>query len=191
VTGHPCALDIQRYSIGMTKQFHLPEIPFSPIDALNRRAAAVGSPRYVDGAHHANYNGHALVLWWNSYRKYYILEYTWNGRQVICRGSFEDCLRAALREYERGALGTSVTISPREDDAEAIALCEQTPKVQSGREGKREWWTWRHEAACESARDYALPGRMTMLFDWPLMQAAESREAYEAALREKHGRVYT
>lgn len=41
-----------------SKEYHLPVIPFSPIDALNRRAAAVGSIGYAEAASHANYNGH-------------------------------------------------------------------------------------------------------------------------------------
>jgi hypothetical protein len=54
-----------------------------------------------------------------------------------------------------------------------------------------DWYTWRHVCAAASARDYANPRGMVMLFDWDLMQAADSREAYEAALKAKHGRVYT
>jgi hypothetical protein len=174
-------------------EFHLPIRPYTPIDALNRRAAAMGSPGYAQATSHANYNGHHVTLAWNSYRGYYVAEYFWAGRVVIARGEFAECLAAVLRHYEQGALGASATIAPREDDAEAIALCRASATLVDGplhRLGDKSWWTWRHDCASEAARDYANPGALAMLFDWELMQAADSREAYEAALRQKYGRVY-
>ena len=87
-------------------EFHVPERPYTPIDALNRRAAAVGSPRYAALTSHADYNGHQVTVAFNDYRQYYTAEYFWAGRQVLARGSFEACLQAALREHARGALGS-------------------------------------------------------------------------------------
>lgn len=181
--------------------FHLPVRPYSPIDALNRQAAALGSPRYAELSAHADYNGHHVTLSWNSYRSYYVAEYFWAGRVVIARGSFADCLAAVLSEYGRGALGASATVRPREDDIEAMAACRACAELQPGDGwaetggGMREltkgsWWTWRHDCARAAARDTANPGALTMHFDWELMQAAEDRKAYEAALRAKYGRVY-
>lgn len=177
--------------------FHLPVRPYSPIDALNRSAAALGSPRYGAAAAHADYNGHHVSLSWNDYRSYYVAEYYWAGRMVIARGRFADCLRAVLAEYNRGALGASASVSPRPDDTEAIALCEATPDLAPGAvagewmEGNRPaWYTWRHECAAASARDYANPRGLVMVFDWDVMQASATREEYETALRAKHGRVY-
>lgn len=176
----------------MTDQlaFHLPERPYSPIDALNRRAAAVGSPPYAMATGHADYNGHHVTLAWNSFRKYYVAEYFWAGRVVIARGDFASCLRAVLTEYNRGALGSSANVYPREDDAEALALCEATDLLVPGKEDARTWYTWRHQCAAEAARDCAHPGAAAMVFDWDLMQTCETRQAYEDALRERHGRVY-
>jgi hypothetical protein len=183
-------------------EFHIPVRPYTPIDALNRHSAALGSPRYAELTSHADYNGHHVRVWWNDYKGYYIAEYTWDGRQVLARGSFADCLTAALREHERGALGSSASIHPRADDAAAIALCEATDSVCSGTiwredpdswQGKRiagDWWTWRHQWAVESARDYANPRKLVKIFDWDLMQSAETQSAYEAALKAKHGSVY-
>lgn len=180
--------------------FHLPVRPYSPIDALNRRAAALGSPRYVELTSYADYNGHHVTLSWNSYRGYYVAEYFWAGRVVLARGSFDVCLAAVLAEYNRGALGASASICPREDDAAAIATCTARDELREGdiwdRDGgasaikKGSWHTWQHECAAASARDYANPHALVMLFDWTLMQASETREAYEAALTAKHGRVY-
>lgn len=171
--------------------FYLPVRPYTPIDALNRRAAAVGSPRYAAGASTADYNGHAVRVWWNDFRRYYIAEYQWAGRNVLARGTFEDCLRAALSEYDRGALGASVMVAPRPDDAEALAACEAHPRLVPGRVPENsEWLTWRHSAAAQSVRDYANPGRACLIFDWDLMQAADSEGAYLAALKAKYGNPY-
>lgn len=172
--------------------FHLPVRPYSPIDALNRRAAAVGSPRYAAAASNADYNGHHVTISWNAYRGYYIAEYWWAGRNVLARGSFAICLKAALSEYQRGALGASVSISLREVDFEAEALCRNTPELQPGELPRTlEWCTWKHECAAASVRDYANPGMRVMHFDWPLMEASDTQEAYEAALKAKYGSVYT
>jgi len=174
-----------------SREYHLPERPFTPIDSLNRRAAALGSPRYAQATGHANYNGHHVTLNWNDYRRYYVAEYFWAGRMVIARGSFAHCLAATLEEYNRGALGASAGISPREDDVEAIVLCDSTTALHPGREPARDWYTWRHECAAASARDYANPRGMVMIFDWDLMQASPDQKAYEEALQARHGRIYT
>lgn len=174
--------------------FHIPTREYSPIDALNRRAAAIGSVGFAMGASHANYNGHFVSLRWNSYRKYYVAEYTWAGRNVIARGDFKGCLEAVLAENRRGALGASSFISCRDADAEALELCKATPELLPGMEPRGvmpSWHTWRHECAQESVRDSA-GGRhqLVMYFDWPLMQSCESREQYVEALKAKHGKAY-
>jgi hypothetical protein len=171
--------------------YHLPERPYSIVDSLNRRAAAVGSVPVGMAAARANYNGHFVRLYWNDYRQYYVADYTWAGRVVVGRGSFENCLRAVLSEYNRGALGASASVHPREDDAEAIALCEATPELVSGEEAwPPPWHTWRHSTAAGCARDYASRGSTAMQFDLELLEAAENEEAYCEALRVKYGRVY-
>ena len=171
--------------------FHLPTRPYSPIDCLNRRSAAQGSMQYAQKAAYADYNGHHVSLHWNSYRGYYVAEYHWAERVVIARGDFADCLRAVLSEYNRGALGSSASVTPRPDDLEAIALCESTPALVSGPKPREEsWWTWRHTVAGLCARDYCHPGKMTMIFDWDLMQAATDEESYYQTVKAKHGRAY-
>jgi hypothetical protein len=169
--------------------YHLPVRPYSPIDALNRRSAALGSPRYAQGAHYADYNGHHVVVAWNSYRKYYVAQYMWAGPNVLARGSFEATTAAAIAEYNRGALGASVDVSVPENDVDsALRLF---PQLAAGRcDFKPAWYTWRHECAAQAARDSANPRLAVMVFDWKLMESAETREVYEAALRAKHGRVY-
>ncbi len=173
----------------MERSFHVPVRPYGPIDALNRRAAAVGLPGYASQTAHADYNGHHVAVWWNDYRGYYLAEYPWTGRNVLARGDFAHCLRAALAEHDRGALGSSVRVALREGDVEAEALCRQEPALAPGPlpSGVPAWMTWRHRLAAESVCDYAHPGAITMHFDWGLMQAAETEDAYRAALRTKYG----
>lgn len=172
--------------------FHVSTRPYSPIDSLNRMAAALGSPRYGQATSHADYNGHHVRVWWNDHNGYYIAEYFWGGRVVLARGTFEQCLAAALEEQNRGALGASVGVYLREGDAEAHAVCETSPDLVAGAAPQEPaWFTWRHECGRRAARDYANPRGSVLIFDWDLMQATETREAYEEAVRAKHGRVYT
>lgn len=171
--------------------FYAPEIPFTPIDALNRRAAAVGSVGYAQAAAGANYNGHRVTVNWNDYRGYYIAQYYWGERRVLGRGTFGEALAAALREYKRGALGCSITVSPREGDVEAEEIAGMTPELVLGDKDPREWYSWRHAVAASTARDSASPGMIVLRFDWPLLQAACSEDAYREALEAKYGRAYT
>jgi hypothetical protein len=177
----------------MQHDWHVPEIPYSPIDALNRRAAALGSPGYAQTTAYANYNGHSISVSWNDYRGYYITQYYYGERVVLARGDFASCLKAALREYERGALGCSVSIGLKDNDSEAEEICKSTEKVKSGKlsESDRSWYTWKHTCAARSARDSANPTALRMNFDWNLLLAAESEAQYERALTEKFGRAFT
>jgi hypothetical protein len=169
--------------------WHMPIRAFSPIDALNRRALSLGSPGSAAKASHADYNGHRVTVAWNNYKRYYTAEYTWAGRVVLARGSFAECFAAAMREHERGALGASVLFYPRPDDLEAHALLTQNA-VAVGEAAKGDWYTWRHVAAESCARDSANPRWPVRLFDWELLQAAESAAEYDAALTVKYGRVW-
>lgn len=182
-------------------EFHLPVRPYSPIDAHNRMAAALGSPRMASLTHYADYNGHHVTLAWNDCRGYYVAEYFWAGRVVLARGTFSQCLRAVMDEYNRGALGSSASIVPRADDTDAMSLALATPGVVEGplwvenpdhtrslTQGK--WWTWRHEVGAQSAKDMANPRALKIIFNWDLCQAANTREEYEQALKAQYGRVY-
>jgi hypothetical protein len=104
------------------KLYWLPTIACSLIDTINRVALAQGSVRYAQLGADADYNGHHVRVWWNDYKGYWIAEYTWAGRQVLARGSFRECLRAAKREYERGAKGSTVLVDPRDWEQEKEAL---------------------------------------------------------------------
>lgn len=173
--------------------YYLPEHPYSPIDALNRRAAALGSPQYAQMTAGADYNGHQISVTWNDYRGYYITQYYYGERVVLARGDFESCLKSAINEYNRGALGCAVQVYPREDDTEAQAICEASQDLIKGHlnDSDRSWYTWRHTCAARSVRDYANPHALRMNFDWELLQSSEDEAAYEKALIDKFGKVYT
>lgn len=100
----------------------LPTLPYSLTDAVNRAALATGSTRAAAAGHQADYNGHRVTVSFNTFRQYWVADYTWAGRVVLARGSFENCLIAALREYTRGALGSSVHVVLRDEDLDEAQL---------------------------------------------------------------------
>jgi hypothetical protein len=106
----------------MPTKLSLPTIPYSLIDAVNRAALATGSIRAAAAGHQADYNGHRVAVYFNDFRRYWVADYTWAGRVVLARGSFANCLAAALREYARGALGSSVHVSLRDEDLDEAQL---------------------------------------------------------------------
>ena len=172
-------------------EYHIPIRPYGPIDALNRRAAAVGSGGYAMAAGRADYNGHPVSVTWNEYRQYYIAQYFWAGRPVLARGEFGPCMDAAIREYDRGALGASVVVVPRDGDTAAEAICEACHCLVPGLfpDGFPSWYSWKHAWAVRCARDSAHPCGLVLLFDWTLMEASETQEQYEAVLKEAYGRT--
>lgn len=190
----PTSEDLQDYKqTAFQADWHIPEIPYSPIDALNRRAAALGSPGYAQVTHYADYNGHRVSVCWNDYRGYYIAEYWYGGRVVLARGRFLDVMRAAIQEYRRGALGCAVSVGLRAGDTEAEKICRNTSELVPGdlNSSDRPWYTWKHTCAARSARDSANPGALRMNFDWELLQASSTEEEYEKALADKFGRAWT
>lgn len=179
--------------------FHIPTRPYSPIDAHNRAASARGGARWAQLTSNADYNGHHVTLAWNDYRGYYVAEYYWAGRVVLARGSFAECLKAVVAEYNRGALGSSVGVTIPAHDVEALAVARAEPLLVEGSFWVWEapgvpvspsFWTWRHDVGVQSVRDACLPRSRVLIFDWELCQAAENREAYDAALRAKYGHTH-
>lgn len=94
--------------------------PYTLIDAVNRAALATGSMQYAMAGADADYNGHRVLVYFNDYRGYWLAEYTWAGRQVLCRGDLGACLRAAKQEYDRGAKGAMV-VTDNLDEAGGVA----------------------------------------------------------------------
>ncbi len=90
------------------KLFWLPPSPLSAVDAFNRAALATGGVSYATKGAHADYNGHRYEVRWNGYKGYWTCGYQWSGWNVICRGSFAECLDSALRAHRNGGRGSSV-----------------------------------------------------------------------------------
>lgn len=102
-------------------QLHLPTRPYSLVDAINRCAAATGSVGYAMATAYADYNGHHVRVYFNGYRGYWLAEYHWGERVVLARGTFEQAIQAARREYDRGALGAGATVDAGTDEQITIA----------------------------------------------------------------------
>lgn len=174
----------------MSKQFFLPTIAYSAIDAINRVAAGQGSVRYAMATAHADYNGHHVRVYFNAYRQYWLAEYQWGERVVLNRGSLMNCIAAAMQEYKRGALGTTVSFSIQTEDAFGKAPVVSDEEIeaikklgfQEGSEDitKLDWWTWKHEEACSAYRletqGFAAISKLIK---------AETKEEYLAALYRK------
>lgn len=140
-------------------QFFLPCKPYSPIDAVNRIAAAQGSVGYAIASANADYNGHRISLSWNGFRGYYIAEYYWGERRVIVRSSdAKEAIAASIREYDRQGLGSSLHIALKPEDAKAA---EEFPQLIHGRECPNQpWWTWKHReagSALRTERQFGVP----------------------------------
>lgn len=134
-------------------RYHVPTRPYTLIDAINRVAAATGSVRGAVAAAGANYNGHAVSVTWNSYRRYYVADYYWGERVTLARGKLAECVAAALAYYERGALGASVSIGAEPADAEDP--CLKDPRLVAGTEqeaGTPAWRTWHYEEVTQAMR---------------------------------------
>lgn len=162
----PACEDVRLRELAGEQRWAIPMRPYTVIDAINRAAAATGSPRYAMLAEGGDYNGHHVVVYFNNYRGYWLAEYTWAGRVVLARGSLLECAAAAAREFDRGARGATVTMTIAADglasdltriDAgylEALGFV-RVPLEASGAsmhyaEMPRElpaWWTWKHSEA--------------------------------------------
>lgn len=113
-------------------QFHMPTKKITLIDAINRCAAATGSIGYARATAGADYNGHALGLYWNDYRRYYVCDYHWGERVVITRHeNFSIALAASKREFARQGRGASFRVSCRPQDAH---IAEADPDLLAGKE---------------------------------------------------------
>jgi hypothetical protein len=124
--------------------FHLPTRPYSLIDGINRVAAATGSPGYAQQTADANYNGHFVAFVEpNKFKCYWTCYYFSAGIHTIGRGSLVDCLDAAEREYDRGALGASASVSVTSEAD--VATMRARARWVEGEEGTFSWLTPLHK----------------------------------------------
>lgn len=137
--------------------FHLPEVELSPVDLINRRAAATGSVRYAQLTGSADYNGHPIAV---SFKPHAVAgpiwnaEYHWGERVVIGRGSLNVCLEAAKAEHARGAGGCCVRVYLHEEAPESIneqtLLCTDLGFVAGKLPDRASWWNGSHAAVVDS-----------------------------------------
>lgn len=141
----------------MRLHYHLPEIELSPLDVVNRRAAATGSVRYAQLTASSDYNGHPITV---SFKPHAIggpkwnAEYHWGERIVIGRGSLNTCLEAAKAEHDGGAGGCCVRVYLHEEAPESLhtqhLLCEELGFVRGKLPDRPAWWTGTHAAVTDS-----------------------------------------
>jgi hypothetical protein len=172
----------------MPKQtFWLPTRPFGLIAAINRRGAATGSIRGAMLSESADYNGHFVgFVEPNSFKRYWTCYYTWAGIHTIGRGSLADCLRAAKREYDRGALGagSKVSVETEEDTAACLAAGFQPWSEEIEKTHLATWWDARFDLI-NTAADYEkwgiFPGAIGHLANSKTVEEFEAKfQAYKA-----------
>lgn len=137
-----------------TETFYLPTKPFNHTDALNRAAAATGSPRYAALASSADYNGHSAALVWNTFHKSWQAYYTWSGIHYIVNArskvSAASAARAVREFYDRQGKGARVGVSLKnapEEAAQAMREALLAEGFVEGAEPTLAWRTWVHDAA--------------------------------------------
>lgn len=121
-------------------KFHVPARAFGLIAAINRAAAAIGSHMQAMQSARADYNGHRVTVEWNDYLGHWVAGYYWSGFVALARGTLTEALRAALREFDRGALGASVLVELRSAaDVEGIPA-DVLARLTPGTEPKASQW---------------------------------------------------
>jgi len=168
--------------------WRLPVLSYGVIDAYNRMCVAVGSPASAMKATHADYNGHSIYIRFNTHRQYYTADYWWAGRNCIARGTLREVVEVAVRYYNRGALGSSVEVVVKPGDDTSVLVENGFIEGDAPRESG--FLTWRHKVAARCAPDYANPGRMVLVFDPDLLEAASCEDSYKEALKAKYGRTW-
>lgn len=175
--------------------FYLPTVPFSVIDAVNRYAAATGSPRYACASSGADYNGHHVAVTFNTFRGYWIAEYMWAGRNVIGRGSLAEALTEGKRLHARGAKGATVTAvypEPRASDRHVApeardwfsTVCRAAGMLE-GSEGRPAWRTELHDLVSDAFNCEAHFGVPAIGFLTQARDAADYKERVERFLAER------
>jgi hypothetical protein len=169
-------------------RYFLPTRSYDLVAAVNRLCIATGTTRMAMAASHADYNGHHVTVRRNdfAYGGYIPPEqrdargwraiFTWSGINWLARGTnFQAALDAAVREYNRGALGASVSVCDVDTD-EKRAACEaaglQPWSEAAEAAADASWRTWAHDAVSEIVRDYR---------DWGVDSLALARASSDLA----------
>lgn len=126
----------------MKTNFFLPTKQYTLTDALNRHFAATGSVSGAAASANADFNGHAIGMEWNDYRRYYVVSYTWAGQVVVCRDADpRRAIAAAIAEYDRQGKGASLGIALLD---EHLAVADEFPQLLAWSvEAQREADSWR------------------------------------------------
>lgn len=151
--------------------WHLPTIPFTAVDIIDRRSAATGSVKRARLAANSGYNGHRVfVEFWPHQLSGpgWRAEYQWGERVVIARGSLDSCLAAVAAHHTRGARGTAVHIKLTDRSSNVRGRIVHPPESIRGQRiaaatigaipgaepplETAAWWTGTHSAVMDALR---------------------------------------
>jgi len=179
-----------------------PTVPYTLIDAVNRAAAATGSPRYAMAASGADYNGHRVDVD-TGIRRGWRAHYTWAGLRWLERGAtFERALETALRSREALAKGGQVRVRfseyAKDDDHlptdERRALLRDRgllPEDEADAADAAEWRDWRYaevHGALDWDRRFGGGTVAALLAMEPSQTRADFVAARDEALSARRGR---
>lgn len=145
----------------------LPQRPYKLVDAINRMSLATGSVRTAQQAASADYNGHRVVVSYSSYRNAWSASYTWAGTVWLARmTTFEDALRAAFYEHDKGALGSEIKVECQTEEQVTICRARGLVSVEEAEDIKANWKDARFaevNQAIELERRFGIPATAFLL----------------------------
>ncbi len=149
-----------------TRTMHMPQRPFSLIDAVNRMAIATGSYANASRAGGADYNGHRVDVD-RGYHPGWRAHYFWAGIVWLARGvSFEQALAAAIREHARGALGSEIRVACDTDEQVAACVALGFVTADEAAAAKATWRDARYDLVNEPIdmdRKHGIPGTALLI----------------------------
>lgn len=165
------------------RTFYLPTRPYSVIDCINRVSLATGSIGNAERGADVDYNGHHVYFVEpNQFKRYWTCGYTWAGSHTIGRGSLAECLEAAKREYDRGALGASASLTVESDEDAATCIAAG---FKEGKDDTSSWFGPMHAEVWSAKRYTEQCGVSATSFLANSKTVEEYKEKLEAALAER------
>ena len=142
---------------------YMPTIPLTPLDLINRRDAATGSPARAHASSAADYNGHHVSIQYlpDAFTgPKWVASYYWGERVYLGRGTLPRCIGATRGYYDSGPRGAGAQLTTSEHAPETVdaqvGLAEllgfHKRDESNGRRGpwREPWWTGAHAAVVDA-----------------------------------------
>ena len=110
--------------------------PMTAIGLINKILTATGSTAGALSSEFADFNGHHITVSFNDYKEYWIAYYYWAGRRVLARGSFSECVGAALDANKTNGEGGCVVVYCQNE--EQVAACKEANLFEHSEEAEKE-----------------------------------------------------